>query len=544
MGFSFLLRSGFVAWGVFGTLLLSHGAWAAQPAFVATDTLSMAYDGTFIANAVGDFRGDGTQTLIFGGPTWSNTGGWHWVDRPTPFVAVNVAATGKLADISTALFPDRPSAVHARYAATADFNGDGRPDFFSGNHGYDVSPWSGERQTLLVSGSAGQMENRSSTLPALDLFTHSSAVGDLRRNGRIDILVGIVGATPNDNVPSQYLGENIFFYQKNMVGAFLLRNDGNGNFSYDNTSLPAKLVLPYDTSGSSWTVPDLPGRFTSSLFADVNGDGYPDLIVGGDDYSKVAGAVYLNDRSGSFKTAEMLLPVGLFGAANTNTVHLASLDVNGDGCLDLLLSQTEKSPTYYGHQKVQVLINDCQGRFSDETASRMLGQTGEGGWAQFIRLADMNQDGWTDIVLQVESPAASQPIVWLNQGNGTFSPMSNSLLPSFPYGSLTPVDFDGDGVPDLVDVKTDPPSGMTVVRSYRNTATITDDSDRLFDWAEKRYPALFPSHATSQRTAGYYARCYNGQKVCVGVKEGRVYYYDGGQVMDLGPISSLLAGMD
>jgi hypothetical protein len=52
-------------------------------------------------------------------------------------------------------------------------------------------------------------------------------------------------------------------------------------------------------------------------------------------------------------------------------------------------------------------------------------------------------------------------------------------------------------------------------------------ADRLFNWAESIYPNLFPNHPKSQSIYGYDARIYENGKA-LGVKDGNVYYYDGG----------------
>jgi len=46
--------------------------------------------------------------------------------------------------------------------------------------------------------------------------------------------------------------------------------------------------------------------------------------------------------------------------------------------------------------------------------------------------------------------------------------------------------------------------------------------DRLFDWAETYYPALFPFSAQSFEVFGYYARCY-GNGFCIGAKDNSVF---------------------
>lgn len=74
-------------------------------------------------------------------------------------------------------------------------------------------------------------------------------------------------------------------------------------------------------------------------------------------------------------------------------------------------------------------------------------------------------------------------------------------------------------------------------------ATADDDvtnGDRLFDWAETTLPQLFPAGTTrSKSDSGYYYRLYpTGQ--AVGVNNGRVYYYDGKAIADVGAVGDWL----
>ncbi len=413
-----------------------------------TTTLTLPWRGTFLANAMGDFIGDGSTVVIFGGPSFQ--------DEKIPFEAIRIAEDGTLSDVTATLIAGTPAATHARRALAVDLNGDGRLDFYSANHGWDHDPFPGETQTLLLSRPDGRLEDVSATLPQINLFEHTTTAGDLRGNGHIDILVGQLGMQNNPGLPDIYKGPNT---AGDFIGPFMLRNDGHGTFAYDNTSLPAKIAVP-ELGG------DAPGFFTSSLFVDVNQDGRLDLVLGGEQFSTHGGSFYLNDGSGTFEAAaEHVLPLGTFGPMNTITVDVLAVDIDRDGRPDLLLSQTPNAPQFYGGRKIQLLRNDGAG-FVDETEARIPGQSGAGGWAQFIFYVDFDGDGSPDIFLQADHPQPGDALVYLNDGSGHFTPAPAEMLPPpEQWHSLTPVDFDHDGRTDLVGFE--PGGGMLTVRAYR-----------------------------------------------------------------------------
>lgn len=414
-------------------------------------TLEIPWRGTFLANAWGDFLGDGSTTILFGGPSWQN--------ERTPFRAVRVARDGALTDVSATLLPDAPAATHARRALALDLNGDGRLDFFSANHGWDFPPFPGETQTLLLSQPDGTLADASATLPAIVLFAHSAAAGDLRGVGRPDLLVGELGMQPNPGLPPIYAGPNVV---GDRVGPFLLRNDGVSagelTLRYDNVSLPPPVAAPgFDT--------DVPGMFTASLFADVDGDAALDLVVASLEGSDRAGAAFVNDGAGGFAGAIALpFPVGTFGPKNTISVDVVATDLEPDGDVDLLLSQTASDPFYAG-RRIQILVNDGAGGFSDETEARLPGQSGAGNWAQFLFLVDLDGDRDDDLLLQVDNPRPDGVLAYVNDGAGHFAPAPPDLLPAGARRSLVPADFNHDGRMDLVSFS--PAGGTLTVTAYR-----------------------------------------------------------------------------
>ena len=283
--------------------------------------------------------------------------------------------------------------IHPRDHVVADFNGDGRPDIFIGCDGYEAHPWAGEMNVLLLSTEDGQYWDASETLPQDNDFSHSVAAGDIDNDGDPDIFVG--------NIPFE-------------VKAYFLINNGRGEFQQNYNRLPASLQ-----EGR----PD-----TASIIADMNNDGKQDLIVG-----MAAGTpphvpqpsmVFYNDGRGFFSDSEsVVLPYGIFGT-NVENVDLLPIDINQDGRLDLIQSQTQSVPWYEG-RNIQVLIQTEDGDFTDETGDRITAGDsykpgGSLNYVPFVLPIDFNNDGHMDLMLQGSGSMENQTIFLLNDGTGHF----------------------------------------------------------------------------------------------------------------------------
>ncbi|QBG36090.1 FG-GAP repeat domain-containing protein [Litorilituus sediminis] len=134
---------------------------------------------------------------------------------------------------------------------------------------------------------------------------------------------------------------------------------------------------------------------------------------------------------------------------------ITSDDLNNDGFKDLILSRT---PSMYGEARIQVLINNQDDTFTDETSNYF--SVLENTWFQWIDklyLADLNNDGLLDIVSHLDQSHWNESIGFQNATemplliateNGQFQPMPWEQLNS--VGSFIPLDFDNDGDIDLM----------------------------------------------------------------------------------------------
>ncbi|HEY2073779.1 MAG TPA: FG-GAP-like repeat-containing protein, partial [Gaiellaceae bacterium] len=303
-----------------------------------------------------------------------------------------------------------------RQILIADFNGDGRNDIFVADHGYDADPYPGHPNTLALSTPQGKLVDASANLPTESDFSHSAAAADINGDGNLDIYVGNLPAGPGTGPPE------------------ILVNDGTGHFTRRTDLLPSQVVDDYGTVA-----------FTRSLFVDVNGDGAPDLVLG-DDGRNPDSRVLMNDGTGHFSWGEAL-PAKPFGT-NAIAISLATLDVNRDGSPDLLVGYTRGDPFYSGSY-VQVLVNNGDGTFTDETSTRLPDQATTQGWPYAIRIADVNGDGRPDFAVSINGDGTEHGLLYVDDGTGVYDQVPfHAANAWFAFA-----DANGDGAPDIFSVQ-------------------------------------------------------------------------------------------
>jgi hypothetical protein len=175
---------------------------------------------------------------------------------------------------------------------------------------------------------------------------------------------------------------------------------------------------------------------------DVNGDGLPDIVLGKGRHWPLFNRVLRNDGHGGFIAHNL-------GTAPDRTYSAALADVNGDGYLDIVVSNDAPD-------RKLVYLNDSKGRFAE------FGTFGDPKWStRYVTLADLNGDGYPDIIaanrgdypdLVDGKPGRARQIptpsyVCLNSGKGNF-PICQPL-PTESATSIVAADFDGDGAIDL-----------------------------------------------------------------------------------------------
>jgi enediyne biosynthesis protein E4 len=236
--------------------------------------------------------------------------------------------------------------------AWADVNGDGRPDLFLGGG-------VGESGRLFLQTAPGRFEPVN--VPAFqEAALHADTAAeffDANGDGKLDLFVVSGGV----EAPAGHAT----LYQSR-----LYLNDGRGGFE-----LAPENALPIvTTAGSCLAV------------GDVNGDGQPDVFIGGGpvpgQYPRAGSSRLWLNRGGAFVEASPpeLARAGLVTAAVFG-------DVNGDGRPDLSLA-TEWGP-------VRLFLNR-DGRLVETTTES--GLAGRTGWWRSLALADVEGDGDLDLI--------------------------------------------------------------------------------------------------------------------------------------------------
>jgi hypothetical protein len=189
---------------------------------------------------------------------------------------------------------------------------------------------------------------------------------------------------------------------------------------------------------------------TEALFVDVNDDGHPDLYVASGGYGRfreddpaLQDRLYLNDGTGTFSKKEEALP-----QMRTSTGAVAAADVNGDGAPDLFVGGRVVPGRYPESPRSYVLINDGTGQFADRT-SRVAPELQRTGMVTDAEWHNLDENGRRDLVVVGEW----MPIrVFENEG-GTLSDETTAYFERPRRGlwnTIRMADLSGDGRQDLI----------------------------------------------------------------------------------------------
>jgi hypothetical protein len=171
----------------------------------------------------------------------------------------------------------------------------------------------------------------------------------------------------------------------------------------------------------------------SVAVGDFNGDGIADLaVLGNPSLATLPPGLYvlLGNGDGSFGAPQQY-PVG------SNAQAIAVGDFNGDGMLDLVVSNTSAGT-------LSVFLGNGDGSFQAARIHSLgAGPTG-------VAVGDFDGDGILDLAVAISNGTDDNGIVsiWLGNGDGTFRAQHNFAVGILPW-SVVAADFNGDGILDL-----------------------------------------------------------------------------------------------
>ncbi len=379
----------------------------------------------------GDFNGDGYEDLVVSWAVFP-----HTLERESTKSQVEIYlndGTGRLKKDHEFFFDREPPSRHMNYRIVVeDFNLDGVDDIFVGSMGLikrnsDGSYTSFYEPNVLLLSDNGLMKDASNIIDYKGeiSFSHDASAGDVNGDGYPDILAGRA-------LFLSYFGQS---------------------FSNISEQLPA-----------DWR--DWSPKYQyvmSSLMKDFNGDGLADIVMlwNDDEFNPnpPQPEIALSDSQLEIKDWEIrTLPEGFFGSGLTKFNYAKAADIDADGDLDIVIGTTRANPYYVGRY-IQILINDGEGNFFDESLTRLPNQYrsanfedqnqtyecqtyGEG--PLFIR--DFEGDGDLDIFDQTSANSPSQCpgiIIFLNDGEGNFREDTITQIAWVSGNQITGFEYEG-----------------------------------------------------------------------------------------------------
>ncbi len=187
-----------------------------------------------------------------------------------------------------------------------------------------------------------------------------------------------------------------------------------------------------------------------AAFFDANGDGFTDLYVASGGYhSYMTGnqflqdRLYLNDGKGNFTKSENAIPSILVSKSCVRVT-----DINGDGSPDLFVGGRVIPGRYPEAPQSYLLINNGKGHFTDATASiapalQKIGMVSDAAWI------DINGDKKKDLIVVGEW----MHVTVLINNNGKLENRTKDYFDkeySGWWNKLSVGDFNNDGKPDLI----------------------------------------------------------------------------------------------
>ena len=247
-------------------------------------------------------------------------------------------------------------------------------------------------------------------------FIDGQRVGDVNGDGLPDMVIGTMGWDSAVGVPTNM--------RDSIYAAINPGTQGTWSFYYIGTLTPA-------TEDGAEAIE----------IGDMNNDGHPDIIVGGENHQV---RWYVNPGTMSNNWSYYTL----YTNSSNDIEGMALADFNKDGYLDVAAT-TCSSLGFTGGTLVLLNPKSNTGNWTRYTLD-----SSNYSCMETIAVGDINGDGWIDVVLANRRPFSASRLYWYkNNGNGTSWSRNtvDTLSTSHLQGQLPAVaDVDLDGYPDII----------------------------------------------------------------------------------------------
>jgi hypothetical protein len=320
--------------------------------------------------------------------------------------------------------------IHYSMAASpVDIDNDGDQDLFLLNYGPNIFFRNNGNGTFTDITNSLHLSGPDK-LNGFTKWSIGAAYLDYNKDGRIDIMTGnflafdpaydspiTPGLMPH---PSEYKGQASMLYEQQPDGKFV------------DVSVKTAIYYP-DSKCMGLTV------------FDYDGDGDPDIFQANDHHLNY---MFSNGNGVFTETARRSGVAANSKGIGTGSMHGTTGDVNGDGLIDLLVTDLEYGALYR---------NKGKGLFEDVSWSSGIAMalTGKGAWG--AALFDYDNDGDLDIVTAdgtAEELTLQYPLLLENDGKGHFKDVGMQKGEYFKRKrsgrGLAVLDYDNDGDMDVI----------------------------------------------------------------------------------------------
>ncbi|AFY71953.1 RHS repeat-associated core domain protein (plasmid) [Thalassoporum mexicanum PCC 7367] len=382
------------------------------------------------------------------------------VDTPGPRVSFGNANSYGVGDF--------PNAI-----GLGDLNEDGISDLVT------TSTFNDQFINLIFGDVSGGFTNRVDIPVSSNVFFNNELpIGDLNGDNHLDLIVG------DTSELDLYFGDGNGNFSSNPSSSVLFNNgtaigtspvnvtdldlDGDLDIVAEVAAVTDTLITNVafalnqgDGSFSAPTGVGTNGDVSKSALADLNNDGFSDLVSIANSFGGTSIFVSINDSNGSFNSP-ISIPTG--GIDLDDGANIEVGDFNGDNNLDLA--------TPSGSNSIAILLGDGEGGFVNISSFNFGSQLSQ------LQVGDIDQDGISDIVAarSFESTVA----VLLGQGNGTFDAAID--LPSDFYGESKVLlgNLNGDNILDIAALNLDDDPDIDGLDNNNVSVILTNGINPLF----------------------------------------------------------------